>query len=174
MRLPSGDQVGADSRQLPSVNWRSLSPLTSITQRFDAFWSRGRSTNPREKTTCDPSGEICGFDTDSIWKNVLLSRYFGYGDWPAAGRTMDATSAAANRHRVDVRMSSLLVLKDTPGWRGNHATVGRVESDLESLLSSGSHPASSSSYSDGTVKASTMLPHRTPPTELRPKTPGRG
>ena len=74
MRFPSGDQTGALSRQVPSVSWRSRSPFTSMIHRFDEFWSFMMSTKPRAKTMAEPSGAICGLDTDSIWKKVSLSR----------------------------------------------------------------------------------------------------
>ena len=77
-----------------------------MTHRFDWFWSRVRSTCPRENSTVPPSGEMVGLEMDSIWKYVALSRYFGC--W-AAGIATAAVSARASEANVTRRRMGILL-----------------------------------------------------------------
>src|SRR5262245_56100488 len=74
MRLESGDQTGAPSRQLPRVSSRTRPLSTSATQRFVRDWSFIWSIHSRENTICFPSGEMFVADTDSMSMKVSRSR----------------------------------------------------------------------------------------------------
>ena len=74
IRVPSGDQTGAESRQLPRVSSRRRVPAVSTIQMLLRAWSFSLSTQPREKTIWEPSGEMAALDTDSMSMKVSLSR----------------------------------------------------------------------------------------------------
>src|SRR5215831_2539859 len=74
MRLPSGDQTGWLSRQVPLVSSRVREPSISTIQRLLTRSSLTLSTQDRVNTICRPSGEMAGLVTLSISIKVSLFR----------------------------------------------------------------------------------------------------
>src|SRR6185295_6791282 len=128
MRLPSGDQTGWLSRQLPVVSSRVRTPSTSTIQMLLARSSLTLSTHDRVKTISLPSGEISGLETLSMFMKVSLSRVPDgpFLDWANAPRHSETRNSAVKLERRSFEVMSLVPPKATL-W----------ETRLSLLLSSG-------------------------------------